>query len=31
MCDDKIQVETMGLSRNRMFVFDAYLSLFDKR
>ena len=31
MCDDKILVETTGQSRNRIFVFDAYLSLFDKR
>lgn len=31
MCDDKILVEMTGQSRNRMFVFDAYLSLFDKR
>ncbi len=31
MCDDKILVETTGQSRNRMFVFQAYLSLFDKR
>lgn len=30
MCDDKILIEMTGQSRNRMFVFDAYLSLFDK-
>ncbi len=31
MCDEKILIETTGQSRNRIFVFDAYLSLFDKR
>lgn len=30
MCADKILVETTGQSRNRMFVFGTYLSLFDK-
>lgn len=31
MCSDNILVEMTGQSRNRMFVFDAYLSLFDKQ
>ena len=31
MCSDKILNEMTGQSRNRMFVFDIYLSLFDKR
>ncbi len=31
MCSDKILTEMTGQSRNRIFVFDAYLSLFDKR
>ena len=29
MCEDKIIVEKSGQSRNRMFVFDRYLSLFN--
>lgn len=31
MQNDKIVKETTGHNRNRMFVFDAYLSLFDSK
>lgn len=30
-CEDKILVEMTGRSRNRLFVFESYLSIFDKR
>lgn len=31
LCEDKILVETTGQSRNRLFVFESYLSFFDRR
>ncbi|MCM1170015.1 MAG: Fic family protein [Bacteroides sp.] len=30
-CEDKILVEMTGQSRNRLFVFESYLSIFDRR
>lgn len=30
-CEDKILVEMTGQSRNRLFVFGSYLSIFDRR